>query len=460
MLRRVDTRNTDETTIPEMLLLQIGIPLLTTVWVTPLLAISSVVQGALFLLLMLMRGKTLYVYRAADVLLCIGHVCGAMFVLSARYRTSVVVDKSAVSAPSQDNKVPQGRFYHLQKLWADPSSGTPFGRRVSSAARRYIGLYYIAVCIYVAIYVAHAVEILVMILTQNSESRWFKALGAKEWDAPTILMFVTTAFNYAMLWGVAVGTWVLSMIVATTLANDPLQDITQSLKHLPAAPSDVEWETEVEAPVIRVASVTMVHLSEGWGAEVPLVLLQSVCGPLAGIMWIVFKFRSQGFSFNHLSVWVPWVSGWIFVLASTLYAFASVSTKCDDLMEAMNDYRLIVSHGENWRPDFHLRLESLTTALRNSNGGSGMGFMVFGFVIDLKTLRRLCVVLAGTAPGLISLLMDYTDKDIASLKEAAAAAALGQSDNSSLCELTDAQLNNVQDLLTSFNVAYNVTNRC
>ena len=141
-----------------------------------------------------------------------------------------------------------------------------------------------------------------------------------------------------------------------------------------------------------------------------------------------------------------------------LHAFASVSTKCDNLMEMMNDYRLVVSHGENWRPDFHFRLESLTNALRNTNGGSGMGFMVFGFVIDLKTLHRLCVVLAGVAPGLIALLMDHIDKDLASLGQArAAAVSVVAPGNSSLCELTNAQMTEVQNLLASFNASCSVT---
>ena len=89
-----------------------------------------------------------------------------------------------------------------------------------------------------------------------------------------------------------------------------------------------------------------------------------------------------------------------------------------------------------------------------------MGFMVFGFVIDLKTLHRLCVVLAGVAPGLLALLMDYIDKDLALLGQAQARAAVASvvaPGNSGLCELTNAQMTEVQNLLASFNASCNVT---
>jgi hypothetical protein len=64
-----------------------------------------------------------------------------------------------------------------------------------------------------------------------------------------------------------------------------------------------------------------------------------------------------------------------------LTAPAGVSTACDDLKERLNQVRI-----NDLNRSTHERLAILESAMANVNHGQGVGFSVFGYVIDKNML--------------------------------------------------------------------------
>ena len=78
---------------------------------------------------------------------------------------------------------------------------------------------------------------------------------------------------------------------------------------------------------------------------------------------------------------------------------AATSSRCDLLTDALN--QVAISYGESC----HLRVDYLLGALHRINRGQGLGFRVFGAVIDRRRLMHAAAALAGGATTLITTLI-------------------------------------------------------
>ena len=78
---------------------------------------------------------------------------------------------------------------------------------------------------------------------------------------------------------------------------------------------------------------------------------------------------------------------------------AATSSRCDLLTDALN--QVAISYGESC----HLRVDYLLGTLHRINRGQGLGFRVFGAVIDRRRLMHAAAALAGGATTLITTLI-------------------------------------------------------
>ena len=134
----------------------------------------------------------------------------------------------------------------------------------------------------------------------------------------------------------------------------------------------------------------------------------------------------------------------LFLPLQLLAAPAALSTACDDLKEKLNAVRI-----SDLSPEIDARLIILERAMTNVNHGQGVGFNVFGFVIDKKMLTLMAAKLYAVGSAAFTALLAYS----AYAPDAGAAAGDAQ------CELSAMQLAGIQAAMMGRNdsCAYNMT---
>ena len=121
---------------------------------------------------------------------------------------------------------------------------------------------------------------------------------------------------------------------------------------------------------------------------------------------------------------------------------AYTSSKCDNLMNTLND--LGIKHGEK----HHVRIDLLETRLRWLHNSQGLGFVIFGMVLDRRSLGKLAAAIGGGLINVITWVLAMSD-------EANAVAAGGNS----TCAFNAQQLAGLQAAMVGRNetCGYNST---
>ena len=151
-----------------------------------------------------------------------------------------------------------------------------------------------------------------------------------------------------------------------------------------------KWNALVIPAVHGLVKTTLPMLSAGWGISLGLVFAAAV---------------PASFSYVNLYLWWGGVYSVVMAVAIPLVALlvaadvAAASSKCDDLVMALNDKRF-----EDTSVETDTKLQVLEHALEKLNRKQGMGFVVGTKVFDRITLRNMFVALASFASAVLPLI--------------------------------------------------------
>lgn len=227
--------------------------------------------------------------------------------------------------------------------------------------------------------------------------------------------------------------WYFSLKVAAALANDDVVEVLRDINE-ESMQDDETFAAKVAQPCVKLAADTMRRLSE-WGHGVGLLAvglwtfaIARFGKFLAGAAvyeghCVVGEFCAQSWH----KAFLPAVACSI---APFLLAFecAGISSMCDALREKIIKMRLRWTSTAAAR-EVYQRTVPLTTMLREMNHEQGLGFIVFGKVVDKKTLNLVLATMASLLGTLLPLLAVLTSTAQAEL----------ENHNSVECALTDAQ---------------------
>jgi hypothetical protein len=339
----------------------------------------------------------------------------------------------------------------LTQLWGGPARS----RKVSVAAKRSLDFWAIVLSAQAAGWWLFGLWVISLPLTDADceAALTVEVMSSYYGCSGWVAIFYPIAWGafVALFVGIVLNSWLLSAIVGTTLASDAVQDVSQALRRLPAGTTLVEWWTQVERPTIELATRTMAELSDDWGTGAAVVVATYVFGwPLFFASLSSFMVNLKGVSpwmaLGH--VWTAFLVTYSFVGLLTTYMFALASTHCDHLMRDLNVFRLTKCGlgGADWQPKLHERVCALERAMRTLNGGSGMGFMIFGVVIDLKKLKQIGASIVAVGGPLIAV---FQEIGTAPKVEASTTAA----DSTSTCAFTPSQREFLQVAVLQFNIS-------
>ena len=81
---------------------------------------------------------------------------------------------------------------------------------------------------------------------------------------------------------------------------------------------------------------------------------------------------------------------------------AAASSRCDEFMDSLNEKRTQENHEQ---------ILWLETKLSKLNKGQGLGFSVYGVVLDRKTLKNLAIGIVGTMSTVVTTLIALSESD-------------------------------------------------
>jgi hypothetical protein len=169
--------------------------------------------------------------------------------------------------------------------------------------------------------------------------------------------------------GPLIAVWYISLRLACSLASD---DVARSSPRLNAALcEDTEWASTVRPLAISIADKTMPALSE-WGTSLGSLAVGLSAQALA---WV-----HMGLASNSNSM-VPVVVVLLAIIPSLALVPATVSTDCENFIDSLNELRKYSdAAGQS-------RIFDLETYLRGCNRQQGVGFKVFGALINRQQLQ-------------------------------------------------------------------------
>ncbi len=183
--------------------------------------------------------------------------------------------------------------------------------------------------------------------------------------------------------------WWHSLKTAALLAEDAIDDVISDITRYEV--SSKEWDEELIPAIMLLVTDTLPTLSRGWGFS--LGLLFAGCGPL----WLSYlnNFLWWGFGGTGLMLFI--IPLGVFLVASDV---ARASSKCDDLMNALNKKRFVSTSVE-----VDNRLQVIEHALERLNRKQGLGFTIGSKVFDQVTLRNMAAVVASVGSAVVPILI-------------------------------------------------------
>ena len=183
--------------------------------------------------------------------------------------------------------------------------------------------------------------------------------------------------------GLCVFPWWLTMKVAAVLVSDNIAEAEQAIQR--CSPTAPEWDAEVVPMVLGLCDETLPLLSRGWGLGVGLNFLGWWLGA-AG--WFCLFLESETPAAAVIIVVC------MFTPLALTYDVAAASSKCDTISDVLTDKRM---RGPSHDRDFEHAITRIEKILDRQNTKQGLGFVVVGRVLDMKTLGNIVASLASAA---------------------------------------------------------------
>ena len=151
------------------------------------------------------------------------------------------------------------------------------------------------------------------------------------------------------------------------------------------------WEAEVRRPIVLLASKMLPLLSKFSGAISALFLS----------VWSVSLTMLPLATATH-SVFCMFLVGCFPTPLLVLGPLAVVGTSCDELLGDLNELRR-----HKLTVDQACRVDTIRSYLKDMNHGQGLGFEIFGVVMDKKKLLRITGVLSSVMTSVIVALKHF-----------------------------------------------------
>ena len=201
---------------------------------------------------------------------------------------------------------------------------------------------------------------------------------------------------YNLFGGPCTTVFLMCMFYGSTLATRSILNLTERIHNI--IPSDPAWKTVYEEAVVLAAEI-MPAVSSGFG---PPIASFSATYCLFGMSEFVYWL-----SVGTLQSAVFTVLSFAFALV-VVWPLAAISTRCDQLMTALNNNRLKHINISN----VEAQIVSMETALRRLNLEQGLGFTVFGSVVDKRKLVKAAITLVSVAPPIFAALTAFRPDQI------------------------------------------------
>jgi hypothetical protein len=239
----------------------------------------------------------------------------------------------------------------------------------------------------------------------------------------------------AAIFGVAIPltfAWWLTLKQAAALATHEVR-VVRCAVHRYAAGSEA-WEAEVVQGCKVLAERTLPALSAGWAGGAAAVCLAVWAGALGVVAKALLYPELVKLAGTMLAAAL-----YACVPALILWDLADASSECDLLVKDLNDKRL-----KDPSDATHVTIVKLETMLGQLNKNQGLGFVLFGVVLDKRYFFGLLMKLGALAITVITTLLAFRHNS--------------NSDGGG-CGLSEQQQTTAQDMFTSFNAScgWNVT---
>ena len=181
--------------------------------------------------------------------------------------------------------------------------------------------------------------------------------------------------------------WERSRRLGAALAKAHVEQLATAVRAAAAQVGTLDeksWSTTVEAPAVQLTSTVLPALSAGWGRSLAAVSMGCVGTGLACTLLARQEYPSTA-ALVAILIAAPAMMAPITFGAE----LASISTRCDVLVEELTKLRFKDPRGE------HKRISSITAFIGQVNNGQGIGFTVFHRVIDVRFLRWLVMYSSG-----------------------------------------------------------------
>jgi hypothetical protein len=190
--------------------------------------------------------------------------------------------------------------------------------------------------------------------------------------------------------------WQMSLQLAVTLAADNVDDLMKDLGPVVAqdyvgeygSEGEKRWRHQVERPGAML--VTTLEELSAWETAMGASVL--------GFWTFALCLVPTSIAAHNIPMQVGLGLAALFPLL-IMIGPANVSTSCDDLTEQLNDISFLGDHAHK------SRCTDLRNSLMHHNGGQGMGFKVFGTVVDKPMLSKVAATVAGLAGSTITALI-------------------------------------------------------
>ena len=201
--------------------------------------------------------------------------------------------------------------------------------------------------------------------------------------------------------GVIWSSYILLLQYASLLASETVEQVTQTLARY--SPAVAEWKAEVIPAIKGLIDDTLPLVSGAFGDGLGYTTL----GCWAGALGQLAGYLDGG---THVNLVLLGFFAFLpFGLAATL---SQASDRCDELRDAINTKR-----GDDLGKDTdaaamqlsELELRRLEMYLDNLNRGQGLGFLVFGIVIDKGMLNTIFTALVSVLFTLVPIILSLHD---------------------------------------------------
>ena len=280
------------------------------------------------------------------------------------------------------------------------------GGQIRASTRRSLSRWRVALCVpavFLATYIPAQSSIPRLLIADSATAAALQLTG---------LIILTTVLPAIMT------VWFLSLRFASAVARQEATNVLRAATTVDPTDS-ATWDAKVQRPAFELEHLFR-SVSEGWGRGL-FGLALSFWGMALGIFANVVNapylaahdsdYGPDGTLHRYLLI-IAIVAAIPVLLAADI---AATSSRCDLLSDSLN--AVAISHG----PECHLRLDYLETRLRRMNRGQGLGFRVFGVVVDRRLLKNCVIGIAGGMTTLVTTLLALAEQPVAITGEAVCA---------------------------------------